>query len=212
MKKTKRSVILWLIAGAVVCLCTLGAVVYGVNSTPAVLVDPAAVTEAAEQVLACARSGDYDALGQMLYGAPDLGTRPEQSGDAESLIWSAYLDSIQYQLSDECSASGSGVALNVRITCLDISAVTDSLQTIAPELLAQKAEEMDTEEEIYDEEHNYREAFISEVLRSATAQVLAEQPRTMEREITLRLLRSNGHWQVVPTEELLQFLSGFVSG
>lgn len=212
MEKMKRSVVLWLAAGVMVSLCTLAAVAYGVNSSPTVLVDSTEVLETAEQMLECVRSGDYDTLGQLLYGAPNLGTCPEESENAESLIWYAFLDSIQYQLPAECYALDSAVALDVRVSCLDISAVTDSLQTIAPELLAQKAQEMDSEQDIYDEEHNYREDFLSEVLRSATAQILAEQPQTMEREITLRLARSNDRWQVVPTEELLQFLSGFVSG
>lgn len=211
MEKTKRSVNLWLIAGVILSLCTLAAAVYGINNSTAVLVDSTVVIEAAEQTLECACSGDYDTLGQMLYGTPDLGACPEKSEDAESLIWYAFLDSIQYQVSEECYASGSGVALDVRVSCLDISAVTDSLQTIAPDLMIQIAEEKGSEGEIYDVERNYRESFIAEVLRSATAQVLAEQPQTMERELTLNLVRSNGGWQVVPTEALLHFLSGFVS-
>lgn len=208
MEKTKRSVILWSIAGAILSLCTLAAVIYGINSTPKVLVDSEALAASAEEVLECARSGDYDALSQLLYGTPDLGACPEKAENAESMIWYAFLDSIDYQVSQECYASGSGVALDVRIRCLDISAVTASLQAIAPELLLQTAQQ---EEDIYDEQNNYRESFISEVLCAATAQVLAEEPQLLDRELTLTFTRSDGRWQVVPTESLLQLLSGYVS-
>lgn len=208
MEKTKRSVILWSIAGAILSLCTLAAVIYGINSTPKVLVDSEALAASAEQVLECARSGDYDALSQLLYGTPDLGACPEKAENAESMIWYAFLDSIDYQVSQECYASGSGVALDIRIRCLDISAVTASLQAIAPELLLQTAQQ---EEDIYDEQNNYRESFISEVLCAATAQVLAEEPQLLDRELTLTFTRSDGRWQVVPTESLLQLLSGYVS-
>lgn len=208
MEKTKRSVILWSIAGAILSLCTLAAVIYGINSTPKVLVDSEALAASAEQVLECARSGDYDALSQLLYGTPDLGACPEKAENAESMIWYAFLDSIDYQVSQECYASGSGVALDIRIRCLDISAVTASLQAIAPELLLQTAQQ---EEDIYDEQNNYRESFISEVLCAATAQVLAEDPQLLDRELTLTFTRSDGRWQVVPTESLLQLLSGYVS-
>lgn len=208
MEKTKRSVILWSIAGAILSLCTLAAVIYGINSTPKVLVDSEALAASAEEVLECARSGDYDALSQLLYGTPDLGACPEKAENAESMIWYAFLDSIDYQVSQECYASGSGVALDIRIRCLDISAVTASLQAIAPELLLQTAQQ---EEDIYDEQNNYRESFISEVLCAATAQVLAEEPQLLDRELTLTFTRSDGRWQVVPTESLLQLLSGYVS-
>lgn len=211
MEKTKRSVILWGIAGVLLSLCTLAAAIYGMHSSPAVLMDSTVVIEAAEQTLECARSGDYDMLGQLLYGAPNLGSCPEKTEDAQSLIWYAFLDSIQYQLGEACYATDSGVALDVHIRCLDISAVTASLQTIAPDLMTQIAEGKDSEAEIYDEENNYREAFIAEVLRSATDQVLAGQPQMMERELTLEFIRWNGCWQVVPTDGLLQFLSGYVS-
>lgn len=208
MEKTKRSVILWSIAGAILSLCTLAAVIYGINSTPKVLVDSEALAASAEEVLECARSGDYDALSQLLYGTPDLGACPEKAENAESMIWYAFLDSIDYQVSQECYASGSGVALDIRIRCLDISAVTASLQAIAPELLLQTAQQ---EEDIYDEQNNYRESFISEVLCAATAQVLAEEPQLLDRELTLTFTQSDGRWQVVPTESLLQLLSGYVS-
>lgn len=208
MEKTKRSVILWSIAGAILSLCTLAAVIYGINSTPKVLVDSEALAASAEEVLECARSGDYDALSQLLYGTPDLGACPEKAENAESMIWYAFLDSIDYQVSQECYASGSGVALDIRIRCLDISAVTASLQAIAPELLLQTAQQ---EEDIYDEQNNYRESFISDVLCAATAQVLAEEPQLLDRELTLTFTRSDGRWQVVPTESLLQLLSGYVS-
>lgn len=211
MKILKQPAILWCVAGLILSLCTIGAAIYGINSSTAVLMDTSVVTAAAEEVLDCARTGDYEALGQLLYGAPDLGAVPEKEDTAESLIWYAFLDSIQYQPDAVCQADGACVTLDVSVTCLDISAVTASLQAIAPERMKQMAEEMDSNNDIYDEEHNFREEFVAEVLRSSTVQVLAEQPQTMERRITLQFIESDGRWQVVPTEALLQLLSGFVS-
>lgn len=211
MRKWIQPTILWCIAGVFISLCALGIVFYGIHSSTAVLMDSAVAIEAAEEVLDCARSGDYEALGHLLYGEPDLGAVPENNDSAESLIWYAYLDSIEYQLDEECQPNGDGVALKASITCLDISTVTASLQAIAPERMKQLAAEKKSDDEIYDEEHNFRPEFIDEVLRSATTQVLSQQPQTMQREMTLELVRSNGRWQVVPTDALLQFLSGYVS-
>ena len=211
MKNTKQPTVLWGIAGIVLSLVTLIAVICGMNSTPALLMDHQVAIDAAAKTLECARTGDYKALGQMLYGSPNLGDLPPKSEDAESLILYAYLDSIQYEPASECSISGDQLALDVTVSCLDIAAVSASLQEIVPDLMNQIAAEKENESEIYDAEHNYQPDFIAEVLRTATMQVLAQQPQTTDREITLNLARGDDGWQIVPTQPLLQLLSGFVS-
>ena len=108
----------------------------------------------------------------------------------------------------DCAAA----LLDVRVSCLDISSVTDSLQKIAPGLMAKKAAQITDENKVYDEARNYREDFLAEVMAESAAQALEDTNQTMERTFTLQLVRSEGAWQVIPTEELLQFLSGFVSG
>ena len=208
----KRATACWAIAGLLVSLCTLFILRYGTTHGPAVLVDSRFVAEAADQVMACAASGDYKALEALLYGSPDLGEAPQTDGTAQGLIWKAYLDSIEYSFPGSCYAVDANMALDVRVSCLDISSVTDSLQEIAPGLMAKKAAQITDENEVYDEARNYREDFLAEVMAESAAQALEEQQPSMERIFTLQLVRSEGAWQVIPTEELLQFLSGFVSG
>ena len=161
--------------------------------------------------MACAAAGDYGALEALLYGAPHLGEAPQKDDSAQGLIWKAYLDSIEYSFGS-CYAVDSNMALDVCVTCLDISSVTDSIQEIAPGLMAKKAAQITDENKVYDEAHNYREDFLAEVMAESAAQALGNQAQTMEQTFTLLLVRSNGTWQVVPTEEFLRFLSGFVSG
>ena len=209
MNTTKKPVNLWFMAGIVLSLCTLITVVYGLNSNPVVLVDSAPVAEAAEQTLECVRSGDYEALGQMLYGAPNLGECPERGDTAESKIWYTYLDSIQYQVAEEIVPTSTGVSLTVHITCLDIPAVTASLQEIVPDMLPKMAK--DTKKKVYDEDHKYTDAFITEVLNAAADKVLSGKLPTSEKDLTLELVCSSGSWQVIPTEPLQKFLSGSVT-
>ena len=207
----KRATACWAIAGLLVSLCTLFVLRYGTTHGPAVLVDSQSVAEAADQVMACAAAGDYGALEALLYGAPHLGEAPQKDDSAQGLIWKAYLDSIEYSFGS-CYAVDSNMALDVCVTCLDISSVTDSIQEIAPGLMAKKAAQITDENKVYDEAHNYREDFLAEVMAESAAQALGNQAQTMEQTFTLLLVRSNGTWQVVPTEEFLRFLSGFVSG
>lgn len=211
MKTRKRVTIGWASAGAVLSLCVLFAVIFGLNSKPRLLADPSKVMSAAEEVLDCARSGDLGSLEKMLFGEPILGDVPSRDSSAQSMIWYEYLDSIQYSLPAAPEVTDEGIFINVTVTCLDISAVTDALKDTAPDLMERKAATVGSEEEIYDADRNYRDSFVCEVLREAVSQILRKQPQTMKREITLQLVRSNGQWQVVPNEELLLLLSGFVS-
>jgi hypothetical protein len=211
MNKSKYPAYLWTIAGIILSLLTLTVTVCGINSTPVIAMDASVAVEAAEQTLDCARTGDYDALGQMLYGAPKLGDSPMDEDDLESTILLAFLDSIQYQVSSECRTSDSGISVDVKLTCLDLAAVSESLQAIVPGLMNRIANEKGDESLVYDAGRNYREDFITEVLTTATQQVLEQAPQTVDREITLELVQSGGRWQVVPTEAFIQLLSGYVS-
>lgn len=211
MNKKTFSVLLWAAAGLILAAVTIGTAIYGIHSTPAIRMDQTPVMEAAEQTLVCARSGDYAALSRLLYGNPDLGEPPAKTDDAQSMIWYAYLESISWELADSCTPTDTGMAVDVTVCCMDIAAVNASLQTLAPERMAQLAKETTREEDIYDKDKNYLPEFVAEVLRSATTQVLAQPMQILERTITLPLVRSNGGWQVVPTEELMHFLSGFVA-
>lgn len=208
MKTIKRPVMLWGLAGVILSLCTLVAIIFGMTSSPALLVDSAAVNATAEYTLGCFRGGDYEALEAQLYGNPDLGTYPEDANTPEGMIWKAYRESLNYQVLGECFPSGNGLALTLRVQHLDIPAVTQSLQDMVPELLEQTAAEKD-KTEVYDENRQYREAFLAEVLAAATAQSLSGDQPVTEREITLELLRSEGCWKILPTDTLHQLLSGF---
>ncbi len=211
MERGKRTVLCWASAGAVLSLCVLITVFCGLKSHPRFLASPSKVMNAAEEVLNCARAGDLGSLSKLLYGEPSLGNVQSRDSSAQSMIWYAYLESIQYSVSETIDATDTGVSLSVTVTCLDISTVIESLKDAAPALMAHKASQIDDESIIYDESHNYREAFVAEVLQDATEQILQKQPQTAEHEVTLQLVRSDEDWQVVPTDELLQLLTGFVS-
>ena len=211
MNKKTLSAILWAAAGLILAAVTIGTAIYGTRSTPSIRMDQSLVLDTAEEALTSTRSGDYAALSQLLYGTPNLGEPPTKTEEAQSMIWYAYLDSLTWELADACTPTDSGVALDVTVRCMDISSVTASLQTLAPERMKQLAKEKTKDEEIYDADRNYLPEFVAEVLRSATEEVLSGEIQTMERTLTLQLVRASGRWQIVPTEALMHFLSGFVA-
>lgn len=189
MEKSKRAAILWCIVSGVVLLAIAAAVIGGLTGRTVTLIDVSVLTEPSRQMLECARSGDFNALGEMLYGSPRLGTPCGDGSGPEDLLWNAYLQSIRYRFPGTYAQSGETLELDARIECLDLAAVLERMDALAVASA------------------DSREA----ALCAAAAQVLAEDPPTMSRDMKLQLVRADGIWQVVPTPELQQLLSGFVT-
>lgn len=208
MKKTTRIAICWAAAGAVLVLCALGVLAYGLGHGPQLLTDP---SPAAAEVLDTVRAGEFDRLRELLSGNPKVGAFPEKDDTPQSMLWYAYLDSMTYQLSDEAVPSGSYVDVTASISCLDIRAALEALPQEAQALLEQKAGQTYDESDIYDEQHNVRSELAAELLRQAASQILENAPQ-MEQEITLQLVRMDDRWQVMPGDGLTKLLSGFLSG
>lgn len=212
MEKTTKWVICWLCAGALLAACALGVLAYGLNHSAQLKADPAGITAAAEEVLDTVRTGKLDSLKELLSGNPKIGTFPEKDDTPQSMLWYAYLGSLNYELSPEFVLSDNGADVTVSVTCLDISAAMDALPRKAQALLEQKAAETTEESDIYDAKHNVHPELAAQLLHQAAAELLADAPQTMEQEITLRLIRTDGLWQVVPGDSLTKLLSGFVTG
>jgi hypothetical protein len=62
--------------------------------------------------------------------------------------------------------------------------------------------------EIYDENNEYREDFVMNVLYDATVAVLEENAKKQTCEVTVNLSYQDGNWWVVADEALLDAISG----
>ena len=79
--------------------------------------------------------------------------------------------------------------LDTQIDCLDLAAVLERMNALTTD------------------SGDSAEA----ALRDTAARVLAESAPTMHRELKLTLVRGERGWQVVPTPQLQQLLSGFLT-
>lgn len=201
----------WTAAGVFFCVLTLAVILIGVNQTTAVVTNANAIQAEAEALMNTIQAGDLETLSGMLYGAPDLGTAPERDKDAESMLWYAYLESLQYRISDQLTTPDNSIAVEVQLTAMDLSAVTDALQESAPGLLAEKAVALDDEKTVYDENRQYREEFIADVLLDSSRQILSQPLAEAEHTLTLHFVRSGHSWLALPSEELLHLLSGYIT-
>lgn len=192
MENRKLTERIWAGLGAVFALCVFLALSVGLSSEPAVKLHMQVITQAADRVFDCARTGDYAALGDMLYGAPKLGQFHAEKGSAEERIWEAYLSSLSNEYPGTYTLVDDTVELNVCVECLDIQGLLDEAAGMA----AGKAVED-------------LEAPAAELVDQAMNQLLQGELPIVHRHIRLQLVRTDGGWQVVPNEDIQKLLSGF---
>lgn len=190
MTATKKNTLLWSAAGFLLSLLVVLTVLGGLAGT-VLVTDPEGIPEAADALLTTIRAGDWASLEALVSGDPALEPVPGDPDSAESRIWNAYRQSLQWSCEEGFDLQGSGVIQRVTVTCLDISAVTGKMAQILSRSPASDPQEQ------------------PQALLAAAEQVLSEELPTIQEEITLAFSRENGQWKAVPDNALLALLSGF---
>ncbi len=198
--------------GAVLMLGTVVLCLVSRNADVQLVNLPDAAVECSEQLRKALEDGDYRAAGNLMYGQPDLGADQEPENAVGSLLWDAFTDSFSCAFRGSCYATDAGIFRDASITVLDIAGVTDVLTERARDLLEQRAEQAEDKSQLYDEQNNFREELISEVILEAAAQALAEDAQTVTYDVTLNLICRDDQWWVVPDQTLLLAISGGVTG
>lgn len=183
-----------------------------INASPVLLAPSQAAAECAENVLNAVCTGDYDHAGRFLYGKPTLGSGANTKSEAGKLIWNAFVDSLEYEISGDCYPSESGLSLDIKIRSLQMASVTRNLQERSRALLTARMEEAEDVDEIYGDDNNYREDFVMAVLRDAVKDALREDAEYTEQELTMSLIYEQGQWWVIPEQQLIRAVSGNLIG
>lgn len=178
------------------------------DADPRLIGEPTAARQRVESVIDAICQADYPLVSSQLYGCPELGLGREAADEVGRLIWQAFQESQSYELMGSCYATDSGVAQNVRLTCLDMSSITGSLRERSRALLEQRVEQAEDLSEVYDENYEYREDVVMDVLYDAAVQALEDNPTMMTMELTLNLVHEKGQWWVVLDSALLEAISG----
>ena len=178
------------------------------NASPVLVEQPKAAQEQVYTMMNALCAGEYDTVSACLYGQPDLGLDREAEDPVGRLFWDALSASFTYELGDEFHATDSGVALDVTISAMDLSSVTENLRQRAQAEMEQRIAQAEDAGEIYDENNDYREEFVLEALYQAAEDALAQDARLVSWELTLNLIYENGQWWIMPEQDLLRAISG----
>lgn len=194
-------------AAGLILAAVAGYNLYG--NTPLMLLTPMDHPEKQTQTLMEAVcKGDYSAAEDVLYGHPKLVWNPDQASQLGSVLWDAFDDSISYEFSGGCYATSSGIFRDVTVTALDIPALIPRIQARFQQLLPQRSTEYQKLSDVLDENGNYHESFVMGVLLEAAEQVLQEGNSFSSWSLTLELVRQDGRWLVVPSQQLVSIMSG----
>lgn len=212
MKKNILVSIPFALIGIVLLVVSLVVSLVCLNA-PAIMVGtPKEAQVCARNLLDAVSEGDYDTASQYIYGQPKLGVDREPAEQTGQMLWKACVDNFSYELTGGCYATSNGVALNVAITSLDIASVGNTLADRMEALLTKRIEAEGEISEIYDENGDFQDALIQEVLTEAFQEALEKDAQITTQEVALSFTYQNGQWYVVPDQTLLQAISGGVIG
>ena len=203
------------ILSAIFIIVGIAAAVMAVNmglsnkdADPVLLAPPEAATQQVTGLMEAVCSGDFNAASTYLQGQPNLGVDREATDEVGVLIWEAFCDSMSYELVGECYATEEGLSQNVTLTCMDVTSVTAVLKERSQALLEQRVDEAENLEDVYDDELQYREDFVMDVLYDAAVAALEEDAKTITMELTLNMSYQNEQWWIAADRDLLDAISG----
>lgn len=210
MKLGKILAPVFAVLGLILMITTTGVCLMSLDAEPRGEVPQEAITCAAKTLLAIAE-GDFATAAEQMYGQPDLGIGENLTGEAEA-IWEIFRQGITcWPISNDPSdyyVSGNGFAVEAEVSVPQIASITDSLTAHARELMNERIAAAEEMADIYDENNDFRQDVVAEVLEQAMALALAEEPEYQTFQTTLRLVREDGRWWAVPDDTLLKALSG----
>lgn len=193
--------------GLVLMLGTVGISLYGLNHPTLAVEIPQEAADCSEQLAQALSQGELEAAARMLYGQPELGLGSTPSEPTAARFWDAFRESMSCQLSGECYVLDGGFAQDAVITALDVEAMTRDFQTRSHDLMNQRVEAATEMAELYDENNNFRQDLIDQVLEQACQEALDQAQTTRTWNSTWRLVCREDQWWVIPDEELLSAFS-----
>ena len=196
------------LAGLAVAAFTVKLSMDNLTSIPVLLAPVEEAEQQAVKLMDAVATGDYATAETLILGNPKLGVDRDPADAAGVMIWNAFVESYDYELVGESYATDSGIAQNVRVTYLDIGSVTANLRERSQTLLEERVAQAEDVEQIYDENNDYKEAFVMDVLNDAVTDALKEDAKMTGMEFTLNLVYRNGSWVVVSDSALMTAISG----
>ena len=210
MKLSKIMAALFGVAGVCAAGLCITLAFQKMDASPVLVEQPESARAQVEVLMEAVSNNDYVTASTVIQGNPVFGADRAPADAVSGLIWDAFVESVSYELVGELYATDSGVAQNITITALDMNSVTVNLKERSETLLEQRVEEAEDPDEVYDENNEYREDFVMQVLYDATVAALNADAQNVSYEVTINMIYENGQWWIVSDSALLSAITGGV--
>lgn len=211
MKLSKFFSGLFGLAGICLAISALWLSAYALTAEPAIVTAPESALEQVEHMMDSFCDGDYATASGYLYGTPDLGADRDAADTVGMLIWDAFEESMTWEMVGDCYATDSGLAQDIRVSTLDISAVTAYIEENTRTRIVETAEAAEDYDLIFDENDAYRDEFIADILQQVTREAIAATNQQLTTDVTLHLVWSQEQWWVISNDSLIRAISGGVA-
>ena len=178
------------------------------EASPVLLAPADAAQKTTQAMMEEVCSGDYKAASARILGNPDFGFDKFPEDPVEAIVWNRFMGSFSYELLGDCYATESGVAQKIRLTYLNLDSVTQNLRERTQTLMEERIEAATDMDQIYDENHEFIEAFVMQALRDAAQTAVHEDAEETFVEFTANLIYREGQWWILPDAALMAALSG----
>lgn len=210
MKSSKIISALFGLLGLLAAVACIALSFLYMDASPVLLEQPETATAQVTELMEAVCQNDYAAASGLIRGNPDFGVDREPEDAVSGLIWDAFVSSVSYELNGELYATDSGVAQDISITTLDIASVTNVLKDRSTVLLEKRVAAAEDPDEVYDENNDYREDFVMQVLYDAAKEALEADASTVTQAVTINMVYENDQWWIVADSQLLSAISGGV--
>ncbi len=212
MKLGKILAPVFAVLGLILMITTTGVCLMSLDAQPRGEV-PQEAADFAVAMLNDIAQGDFSAAAEKMYGTPDLGVDENLTEEAAA-VWKIFRTGIRCSIpagTEQHTVSGNGFAVEAEVSVPQIASITDSLTAHARDLMNERIAAAEEMADIYDENSEFRQDVIEEVMAQAMTLALQEEPEYQTFRTTLGLIREDDRWWVVPDDTLLKALSGGLS-
>ena len=196
--------------GTLLLVGSMGFFLWNRNAEVRVLQLPQEAVSCCDGFVQALNDGDLEAAAQLMYGQPDLGVGTVPETVESALLWETFCRSISIELDETWRVEQSALLRTGSITRVDVSTILGKLPERVQSLLDRRIASAESLTEIYDEQNNFREELVEEILRQALQEAMTQDAQSVTSELNLKLVKRDGRWWVVPHQNLLQILTGLV--
>ena len=201
---------LWLLAAVFSGVSLLSALLFP-RKIPLLLSTPEEAVSLVEELMDAVCRGDFETAETMLYGQPDLGADRSPADPAGAMIWQAYIRSLDYELLGQPYPGDMGLVQDVKLISIELPTATRQLNIRTQQLLNEAIAGAQDISELYDENNEYREELVMDILYRAVEQALEEDVRYTYQVIPLKLVYRDGQWKGIADRQFLNAISGGIS-